>query len=185
MSIPLRICSACNLILALIVLLVQSMILNNYKNLQVKTYSQYTAVGIWTALLLACNGTSMLLYLKRKFLCKPQQMYMAGLFLCIATLLAGIFTIGIAAGTFYGLLSESPAPQTAFGLSQLGYSFCISSITDEFTSLKVLEGTLFGCGLASIFVNSLSIMFLHLEKLVSYEDTVSPGLLSTRNFNRY
>uniref|UniRef100_A0A0N7ZMS0 Uncharacterized protein n=1 Tax=Daphnia magna TaxID=35525 RepID=A0A0N7ZMS0_9CRUS len=73
MSIPLRICSACNLILALIVLLVQSMILSNYKNLQVKTYSQYTAVGIWTALLLACNGASMLLYLKRKFLCKPQQ----------------------------------------------------------------------------------------------------------------
>lgn len=97
MSIPLRICSACNLILALIVLLVQvffsflhkyiilpvsnrvlisqSMILSNYKNLQVKTYSQYTAVGIWTALLLACNGASMLLYLKRKFLCKPQQMF--------------------------------------------------------------------------------------------------------------
>ncbi|XP_057379494.1 uncharacterized protein LOC130701530 isoform X2 [Daphnia carinata] len=175
MSIPLRICSACNLILALIVLFVQSMILSNYKNLQVKTYSQYTAVGIWTALLLACNGTSMLLCLKRKFLCKPQQMYMAGIFLCIATLLAGIFTIGIAAGTFYGLLSESPAPQTAFGWSQL----------DEFKSLKVLEGTLFGCGLASIFVNSLSIMFLHLEKLVSYEETVSSDLLSNRNFNRY
>ncbi|XP_032792006.1 uncharacterized protein LOC116928962 isoform X3 [Daphnia magna] len=175
MSIPLRICSACNLILALIVLLVQSMILSNYKNLQVKTYSQYTAVGIWTALLLACNGASMLLYLKRKFLCKPQQMYMVSLFLCIATLLAGIFTIGIAAGTFYGLLSESPAPQSAFKLSQL----------DEFTSLKALEGTLFGCGLASIFVNSLSIMFLHLEKLMLREETVSPGSLPTRNFNRY
>ncbi|KZS12802.1 uncharacterized protein LOC116928962 isoform X2 [Daphnia magna] len=183
MSIPLRICSACNLILALIVLL--SMILSNYKNLQVKTYSQYTAVGIWTALLLACNGASMLLYLKRKFLCKPQQMYMVSLFLCIATLLAGIFTIGIAAGTFYGLLSESPAPQSAFKLSQLGYSFCISSKTDEFTSLKALEGTLFGCGLASIFVNSLSIMFLHLEKLMLREETVSPGSLPTRNFNRY
>lgn len=130
---------------------------------------------------------------------------MASLFLCIATLLVGIFTIGIAAGTFYGLLSESPAPQSAFKLSQLGkpqflqtmlyarewshfllgYSFCISSKTDEFTSLKALEGTLFGCGLASIFVNSLSIMFLHLEKLMSREETVSPGSLPTRNFNRY
>lgn len=101
MTVPLRISSASNLILALIVLLVQvwlavdfavelnmnyhrtviillpfqqSMILKSYNHLNVTTYSQYTGVGIWTALLLACNGISMLLYLKRKFLCEPSKM---------------------------------------------------------------------------------------------------------------
>lgn len=200
----------------------QSMIFTGYKHLNVQTYSQTTAVGIWTALLLACNGIAMLLYFKRKFLCQPIKMfntsfyysakknnhylfpslfpnenrYMASLAICVATLLAGILTIGIAAGTFYGLLSnittESTAPQMA--LAQLGKTanmwtmirmatFLFVFLSDELTSLKVLEGTLFGCGLASIFVNTLSIMFLRLKKIMSQVETVSHGLLS--NSNRY
>ncbi|XP_046631854.1 uncharacterized protein LOC124311414 [Daphnia pulicaria] len=181
MTVPLRISSASNLILALIVLLVQSMILKSYNHLNVTTYSQYTGVGIWTALLLACNGISMLLYLKRKFLCEPSKMYMASVVLCVAALLAGIVMAGLASAAFYGLLlkstTESPLPQTAFVLAQLD---------DEFTSLKVLEGTLFGCGLASIFVNALSILFLRLNsKIISHEAVISSSSLSTSNANRY
>ncbi|XP_046444619.1 uncharacterized protein LOC124194451 isoform X2 [Daphnia pulex] len=181
MTVPLRISSASNLILALIVLLVQSMILKSYNHLNITTYSQYTGVGIWTALLLACNGISMLLYLKRKFLCEPSKMYMASVVLCVAALLAGIVMAGLASAAFYGLLlkstKESPLPQTAFVLAQLD---------DEFTSLKVLEGTLFGCGLASIFVNALSILFLRLNsKIISHEAVISSSSLSTSNANRY
>ena len=134
---------------------------------------------------------------------------MASLVICVATLLAGIVMAGLSSAAFYGLLSkfttESPLPQTAFVLAQLGKphsysritvngnisigdSFCISSeITDdEFASLKVLEGTLFGCGLASIFVNALSILFLRLNnQIISHEAMISSSILSASNANRY
>ncbi len=141
------------------------MILKSYNHLNVTTYSQYTGVGIWTALLLACNGISMLLYLKRKFLCEPSKMlrgfrssfptfakkkqlilfllffsnknrYMASVILCVAALLAGIVMAGLASAAFYGLLlkstTESPLPQPAFVLAQLGkpHSFYRSTITE-------------------------------------------------------
>ncbi|EFX77696.1 hypothetical protein DAPPUDRAFT_305366 [Daphnia pulex] len=107
--------------------------------------------------------------------------YMASVVLCVAALLAGIVMAGLASAAFYGLLlkstTESPLPQTAFVLAQLD---------DEFTSLKVLEGTLFGCGLASIFVNALSILFLRLNsKIISHEAVISSSSLSTSNANRY
>jgi hypothetical protein len=137
---------------------------------------------------------------------------MASVVLCVAALLAGIVMAGLASAAFYGLLlkstTESPLPQTAFVLAQLGkpHSFYRSTITegwqnffrrfffaisskitdDEFTSLKVLEGTLFGCGLASIFVNALSILFLRLNsKIISHEAVISSSSLSTSNANRY
>lgn len=137
---------------------------------------------------------------------------MASVVLCVAALLAGIVMAGLASAAFYGLLlkstTESPLPQTAFVLAQLGkphsfyrstitegwqnffrrFFFAISSKTtdDEFTSLKVLEGTLFGCGLASIFVNALSILFLRLNrKIISHEAVISSSSLSTSNVNRY